>query len=274
MHSAWKDKKLQASRYTSFEKDICAYQFLTAGRGNYAFLASNSSTISIKTIQRHLKQNTVQITEGKIDAKGLKQYLLRNEFPLAVVVLCEDATKIAAALEYDYISDSVRGLVSPLDEHGLPNTDLFTATSAYKMAEDIEKYPVGNHAYVQLALPLANNASPYVLFHTCSDNKFEAKDVLNRWKHTEYLLEREGIKVMAHASDGDPRLLKAMKIRAGYGSSDTPSRWGDWFRIRESLTTPINVQDMIHTVNKFRNRLINSDMQFGIVLFVYVVLKL
>lgn len=114
----------------------------------------------------------------------------------------------------------------------------------------------------------------YVLFHTCSDNKFEAKDVLNRWKHTEYVLEREGIKVMAHASDGDPRLLKAMKIRAGYGSSDTPSRWGDWFRIRESLTTPINVQDMIHTVNKFRNRLINSDMQFGIVLFVYVVLKL
>lgn len=266
MHQTAKEKLPHARRYTNFEKDICAFEYLTAGNAHYEYISGNACMMTKKTIQRHLKDNTVQISEGIIDVEGLKAYLTRNQFPLAVV-LCEDATKITATVEYDYLTDSLRGLVSPLNQNGLPDTHIFKACSAYKIAEDIKNYPQGNHAYVQLALPLAKDAAPYVLYHVCSDNKFESKDVLNRSQYTETKLRNEGIIVVAHASDGDPRLMKAMKARSGLETEPVISPWGPWFRVHNEAHTPFNVQDMIHAVNKFRNKLINSDMQIGKYLF-------
>lgn len=135
--------------------------------------------MSNKTIQSHLKQNTINVTEGFVGVSGLKKYLVDNELPL-VVCLCDDATKITPAIEYDYNTDSLRGLAAPLGENGLPLSGLLKASTPYKIVENIKEYPTGNYVYVQMALPLAIGAAPYVLYHVCSDNKFKAMDVLNR----------------------------------------------------------------------------------------------
>lgn len=262
MHRSSKDTKPHARRYTLLEKDICCFEYLTSGNAHYKYLAANSLTMTTKTIQRHIQTNSTHIREGIIDAIGLKEYLVRNKFPLRVV-LCEDATKVTAAVEFDYKQDTLRGLVSPLNDNGLSDPTFFAATSPFKMRDDIKKYALGEYAYVQLALPLATDAAPYVLYHVCSDNRFEFKDVLKRWQHTEEMLREVDITVAANASDGDPRLLKAMKVRAGLEQDAISSRWGPWFRVHDEPNVPFNVQDMVHCVNKFRNRLFNCDLEIG-----------
>ncbi|XP_062716164.1 uncharacterized protein LOC134291845 [Aedes albopictus] len=218
--------------------------------------------MSVKTIQRHLKQNTKNVVEGSVDVFGLKKYLIDNEFPLAVC-LCEDGTRITAGVQYDYTTDSLRGLVAPLNENGLPQTGLFTASSPYKIAQMIKDYPTGNHVYVQMALPLAAGAAPFVLYHACSDNKFDATDVLNRWRYTEMVLREQGINVVANASDGDPRLMKAMKERSCLRNNYSKSTWGWWYSIEDENNSVLNVQDMIHGINKIRNRLMRGDLKIG-----------
>ncbi|XP_055546378.1 uncharacterized protein LOC129730821 [Wyeomyia smithii] len=218
--------------------------------------------MTVKSIQRHLKKDTIDVVEGVINVKGLKSYLERNGYPL-IVALCEDATKITSNVEYNYLTDSLRGLVAPLNSNGLPTPNLFAASSPHVIINAIHKYPVGSYAYVQLALPLAINAAPYVLFHTCSDNRFEAADVLNRWTYTESILNQHGINVISNTSDGDPRLLKAMKIRAGLDNEITTSTFSPWFIVHNKPEVPMNVQDMVHIVNKFRNRFLNKEMQIG-----------
>ncbi|XP_021709428.1 uncharacterized protein LOC110679341 [Aedes aegypti] len=150
-----------------------------------------------------------------------------------------------------------------MDSNGLPVRNLFKANTPYKMASDLKSYPVGNYAYVQMAIPLSKEAAPYVIYHACSNNKFSYNDVLNRWNYTESLLKSHGITVLANASDGDTRLMKAMRIRAGFDRPCTPSPWGPWFRVDWFSKTPINVQDMTHTINKLRNRMLNGDMTIG-----------
>lgn len=269
VHSRVNNEPLNARRYTEFEKDLWTFQYLTGGKGHYEYLANNLATMSIKTVVRHLKQNTVNIQEGKLDVQGLKSYLVNNNLPMAVV-LCEDATRITATVEYDYENDSLSGLVAPLDLNGLPQTGCFPAKSPYSIIDDIESYPVGSYAYVQLAVPLSQTHAPFVLFHCCTDNKFQTKDVINRWKYTEMQLRNEGIRVIANASDGDPRLLKAMKIRSGFEQEHLISEWGLWYRVNDDPDFPVNVQDMIHGMNKCRNRMIKGDMQIGKPTFIFM----
>lgn len=252
----------QARRYNAIEKDMCAFEYLTTGNAHYEYLRSNMATMSKKTIQRHINEKTIHIKEGIINAEGLKAYLIKYGFPLAVV-LCEDGTRITSSTDYDYNADSITGLGAPMDSNGLPVRNLFKANTPYKMASDLKSYPVGNYAYVQMAIPLSKEAAPYVIYHACSNNKFSYNDVLNRWNYTESLLKSHGITVLANASDGDTRLMKAMRIRAGFDRPCTPSPWGPWFRVDWFSKTPINVQDMTHTINKLRNRMLNGDMTIG-----------
>lgn len=68
--------------------------------------------------------------------------------------------------------------------------------------------------------------------------------------------------MVSHASDGDSRLMKAMKVRSGLEKCAVPSPWGWWFRV-DCEKGAVNIQDMVHTVNKFRNKLVRSDLKIG-----------
>lgn len=239
MHVRNKYTKPNGRRFTELEKDICAYQYLNSGKGHYTFWGRNMINISSKTLQTHIKENTLDITEGIINVAGLKEYLIKNNFPL-VVMLCEDGTRITPAVQYDYRTDGLRGLVAPLDDiTGLPEQGTFVASSPTKMADDIKTHRVANYGYVQVAVPLCKGAAPFVLFHMCTDNRFTTDDVLNRWKYEETLLAMEKIQVVANAADGDNRVVKGQKIRAGF-NKERSSKWGEWFIVNDDPVDPLN----------------------------------
>lgn len=72
-------------------------------------------------------------------------------------------------------------------------------------------------------------------------------------KNVQYFLKyyfRYGIDVVGIASDGDPRLLSAMKTRTSNSISESSC----------PLSRPICIQDTIHILTKLRNRLLNSSI--------------
>lgn len=45
-----------------------------------------------------------------------------------------------------------------------------------------------------------------------TDNRFHIDDVLKRWEHIKFQAEASGITALGFSSDGDIRLLKAMRL--------------------------------------------------------------
>ncbi|KAL1401987.1 hypothetical protein pipiens_006282 [Culex pipiens pipiens] len=147
----------------------------------------------------------------------------------------------------------------------MPRVDYFKATSAYAVKKHLESSRLADTAYVQLAVPLAPEAAPYVLFYVGTDNKFSHDDVRRRWKTTKRLLKNEGIKVIGFASDGDPKLLKAMLNETSFLSRLQRSKWGPFFIVNNIPLEHVYIQDIIHLLNKIRNKLLNSkELKFGI----------
>lgn len=65
--------------------------------------------------------------------------------------------------------------------------------------------------------PLSLNVEPICLQLFGTDNKFDFADVIKRQNVMKQSLMKEGIAVLGMSSDGDPKLLKSMKIRSKLG---------------------------------------------------------
>lgn len=242
-------------RYNELDLDVSAYELMTTGNSNYKFKSNNMHLPSITTVKRHIASNTEQTQEGVLMLESLVKYLRAHNYPLNVV-LSEDGTPISPNPEYDARSDSIRGLVAPLDENGMPRQNLFKASSAVKMINDLELYTVGEYLYTIVATPLVPKASPFCILYMCTDNKFTHKDVLSRWRYIENELAKVGITVVANASDGDPRLLTAMKIRTGMPRQIPCNFYGTHF-VASLDDEPVSIQDTIHLLNKLRRCLLD-----------------
>lgn len=189
-----------------------------------------------------------------MDVAGLKRYLTEHGYPLTVM-LAEDGTRVSARAEYDERTRTLTGLVAPLEQTGLPKPNYFDASDAQEMAAKLKNCRTASTAYVQLAVPLALNAAPYVLFYMGTDNRFTYLDVLKRWMYTIKLLRKHGITVLGIASDGDPTLLKAMLSITGRAGG-TCAELGDrfvWSLVQETLL----YQDITHSVNRVQRKLFN-----------------
>lgn len=66
--------------------------------------------------------------------------------------------------------------------------------------------------------PLSFAAEPFCLQLFGTDNQFDFKDVISRQRFTRTELKKNGIDVLGMSSDGDPKLLKAMKILSRLGT--------------------------------------------------------
>ncbi|XP_058822394.1 uncharacterized protein LOC131683977 isoform X2 [Topomyia yanbarensis] len=187
---------------------------------------------------------------------------MQNNYP-SVVMLMEDATRILQQAQYDAIVyRTLTGCVSPLIENEIPVHRYFDASDAYVVANHLKDCILADTAYVQLALPMAVGAAPFVLYYCGTDNIFRFTDVVNRWKYTEKLLGTEGIDVIGYSSDGDPKLVKAMVSRTVFLPCMEISRWGRWFIVNNEHM-PVYIQDSIHLINKIRNRILKADMMIG-----------
>lgn len=80
-----------------------------------------------------------------------------------------------------------------------------------------------------------------------------------RWKHIEAVLKKEQIQIIGYSSDGDTRLLKAMKVKNVLSdfSVNCPRNWKSFFSA-EFESEHQCVQDSIHIGNKLKNRLLKK----------------
>lgn len=187
-----------------------------------------------------------------VDVDGLKRYLTVNGYPLRVI-LAEDGTRVTPRSQYDERTNTLTGLVAPLDQTGLPKQNYFDASDAQQMANKLKSCPLASTAYVQLAVPLAPNAAPYVLFYMGTNNGFTYLDVLKRWIYTIELLEKNGITVFGIASDGDPKLLKSMVSLTDLAVVPC-AELGDRF-VWSLAQRTLLYQDTTHAVNRIKSKL-------------------
>ncbi|KYN28177.1 hypothetical protein ALC57_02423 [Trachymyrmex cornetzi] len=97
--------------------------------------------------------------------------------------------------------------------------------------------------------PLQEGVPAFCLSFFGSDNHFTAIDVIRRWKWIQMQATFHGIILVGFSSDGDTRLLRAMKHKAISPSPDIPTDWQNWFV--ESLNqSEIYVQDTTHIGTK------------------------
>lgn len=157
-------------------------------------------------------------------------------------------------------------MVPPLN-NGLPKIGKYACKDPKTVKEWIDNEEKSDYVYIVLATPMKKNAAPFLLMLFGTDNRFSCEDILARWSQTEKLLQDQGITVCGFSSDGDPRLLKSMKIktelfeeRKRKSMAKIPKHWSEWYRANIS-ETPC-VQDCLHITNKLKNRLMRTKPNY------------
>ncbi|XP_043289665.1 uncharacterized protein [Venturia canescens] len=257
------EAKKVGNRYNEAFKLFSTYLFTIGGRMLYETLYANLPIPSLSTISRVIGNSGCDIKEGVCRAKELKEFLVGRNLPL-IVWVSEDATRITGRIQYDTRSNQLVGFVLPLNQKGMPVCGTYPATSASKIVENFEKGTIASLAYVIIAQPLIENAPSFCLSIFGTDNKFYATDVLNRWKYIISCLKKEGITVFGISSDGDPRLLKAMRVQSQLGTNSTvdTGSFSMRFPYFHASCEPevIFIQDTIHIGAKLRTRLLKPSI--------------
>lgn len=226
-------------------------------------------------IVNHILRDKERVLEGELRCQQLVKHLERINAPKAVF-LSEDGSGIVKRVVYDSHTNQLIGLVLPLNKkNGMP--ELFTYQAKSREAiQQLMELPQSTHVYIVVAQPLNENGIPFILQIFSTNNQFESADVLKRWKYTKAELNkytflfyepiiisnflctiqscRHGIEVIGTSSDGDPRLLGAMKNQVNF------DMFPDIDRIKRFNQRLICVQDPEHLGTKLRNKILNSSL--------------
>ncbi|XP_038106357.1 uncharacterized protein LOC119766060 [Culex quinquefasciatus] len=141
----------------------------------------------------------------------------------------------------------------------MPESNIFRTTNPVQVLNNINNYPVGRNVYVCMAQPLEAGSPSFCLQYFCSDNKFTAKQVTTRWKHYREVMDKEGIIIVGHASDGDPRPIGSMLDGMEMPSSSN-STYGDDY-CATALPERVYMQDYTHGVNKLKVKILKKDVE-------------
>lgn len=154
-------------------------------------------------------------------------------------------------IQYDKKSNNIVGYTLPLDPAtGFPISNSFQATNAHRIQNIVERNEKSTYAYVIVAQPLEKNSPSFALCVFGTNNRFMSLDVIKRWRTIKVLCEREGIEVYGYSSDGDPKLLKAMRIWTGIPLLTIPENQPNWFQCNFDFKQPLVLQDTVHIGNR------------------------
>ncbi|KAJ8665460.1 hypothetical protein QAD02_007122 [Eretmocerus hayati] len=151
-------------------------------------------------------------------AEQLSRFLNDNGLPREVV-LSEDATRVTGKLEYDTRTDECVGRALPFDDNSMPIPGSFPCATVSQIENHFKHQDTSKLLYVYMAQPVARDAPSFCVGLFGTDNEFDSIDSLKRMVHLHNLMKIHGIKVLAHGSDGDPRLLSSDKILSGLGQN-------------------------------------------------------
>uniref|UniRef100_A0A1X7USD2 PHD-type domain-containing protein n=1 Tax=Amphimedon queenslandica TaxID=400682 RepID=A0A1X7USD2_AMPQE len=258
-------------RHSSELKKFATILLINAGPMAYEFLHRNMSEAlpSLRTVQGIIHSDYQQFREGHFRFDQLLQHLHKYNAPLLVTV-AEDATRIVKTVEYDPSSNICVGFMLPNNDKGIPIIDSFTVSTF----NDIEKYfttaTICSYAYVFTVQPLKEGSPSFCLGCIGSNNKFTALDVLHRWQYIYTELAKRGVRVINFASDGDSRLLRAMRVLCHFTLEDkelslnTEETSIHTPQLKKWLCTKLHhilgVQDMVHIGVKMKSRLLKPSI--------------
>lgn len=113
---------------------------------------------------------------------------------------------------------------------------------------------------VIMAQPIQIGAPSFCLSVFGTDNKFTGDNVITRWDLIQQKLSEVGIKIVGISSDGDSRLLKAMRHKNKLpciNNYKLPAEWSEFFFA--DFDSEIScIQDPTHIGTKLRNRILNT----------------
>lgn len=260
------DRKKAGYRFEELTKMFASYIFMLCGLLAYETLNANFplSIPSISTVHRFITDKGPRVIEGEMRTDELLRYLKNRKLPLKIS-LSEDATRIIGKVSYDPATNQLIVFALPIDKNGMPIKFSFPARSASEIQSHFlnKSNVVSSTAYVQMAQPIDENASPFCLMIYLIDNTFTADNVLKRWRFQASKLKEKGITINNIATDGDSKPLLAMKILSKIGQSDKEYFDCEWYACGGYVETTF-VQDTIHIITKLRNRLLTCSRIYPI----------
>lgn len=265
-------KEKHGYRHNDTIKMFAAYLRILGGKLLYETMHANLSTSipSPSIISSYIADKGAKITEGVLRSDDLLLYLTKRKLPL-VVAISEDATRMVGKICHDPSSNKLLGFSLPLNDDGMPITESFFARNVAEIQHHFKSNHISTMAYTIMAQSLVENVPAFALTLFSTDNKFTALDVLSRFAFIKRKLAEKGILPYTHASDGDARLLRAMKLATGIGmppkmsddQSDFKSEWFSWKPIimnpMDDLFATIYFQDFIHVTVKLRSRVLRPS---------------
>lgn len=114
-----------------------------------------------------------------------------------------------------------------------------------------------------MAQPLQDNTPSFCLSIFGTDNRFTASDVLKRWIKMQSMAKEFGITILGHSSDGDTRLMKAMKTAYKLPAS-AENKWSWIHCMKPPNSNALVCQDTIYIGTKLRTRLLHKKVNLQI----------
>lgn len=254
----------KVNSYDEQLKTFSLYLFYSGGKLLYETLQANLKHIlpSLSTLYRFRRNLQMgQIEEGEFNFKGLSTYLEERNLP-RIVWVSEDATRINDKIEYDSKTNKVLGFVLPL-QNGMPNSSAYLARNADQMKYYFNNASKAEYAYVVMAQPLDSKTPAFCLAVFGTDNKFTNLDVSQRWHKMRELASANNIELLGFSSDGDTRLLKAMKTELRFPRQHHTKLWYHLGNDNDNRNYILCIQDQTHILTKMRTRLLNSNVQLA-----------
>lgn len=137
----------------------------------------------------YVSEYKTRIIEGELRCKELSHYLETIKVRKCVW-LSEDASGIIAKVEFDPKTIQMVGIVLPINSNtGMPISFTYLSRTIDEIETSMKKEK-SSYIYIVMAQPLKEGIPPFILQMFGTNNKFNAQQVLNRWKLTVAELER------------------------------------------------------------------------------------
>eukprot|EP00743_Colponemidia_sp_Colp-15_P009603 GILK01010504.1.p1 GENE.GILK01010504.1~~GILK01010504.1.p1 ORF type:complete len:959 (+),score=71.14 GILK01010504.1:117-2993(+) len=241
-----------------------------AGRRVYELCRANIDFLpSLDRVDRIRRQACLKLTPGLTEnvVQRLAQFLKGQD-----VILSEDATAIVSAIDIDL---SRRCLVGHIYDDGDPE---FCITGKdYKAIQSaLHLRPWATQAYLYAATSVSGGR-PFFVASYPTDNRFTHELVGKRWARIVSMLKKYEVNVVAHASDGDARVMKRMWMssvvqRAPCSDVDIQSQlffhsvllFADPHEacasnLTKHLQSQVFFQDYVHAALKLRNPILSNS---------------
>ena len=232
----------------------------------------------MSTVDSSLKRSGGRITEGEFRYDDLKDHQRSYQYQLAVC--SEDCTAAVKKVTYNAANDTFSGFSAPLSS-GIPVARYFRTDSFGQLKEWFESEDRASYVNVHMLQPLTSSSScvsPFLLAAYGTSNTFIAIDIFNRWKWMFENSRQANVRIVAFATDCDPRYLHAMRFALGFfAETDTsslydpndvlqielPRDWSRWFFMRTRQLF-FCMQDPVHLCTKLRNRMLSRTASLSI----------